>query len=159
MNDNLTLNLYFLGQVLKIYNPIKLNEENTCIIGINGDTNLIIELSYDEETEEFTITIPLFIDLGNEQEDHLKLFKSMVLGMQLYEGTEGILVSEPYAERLVLSKQVSINDTHPAHLAACVPNLLEEAKHWRRLLGSILKSDEEKAATVEEIDIPNSYLF
>lgn len=152
----LNLNLYFISKALQISSILTENEDNRWAIAINDYVNQLIEIEFDDEEEEFTLSIPLFWGLKQGRDEHLKLFKSLALGMQLFKGGEGILVAEPYEERLILSKRISVKEIHPIVLATLIPQLLAEAKQWTRILGSIL-DEADCSKSPQEILIPIGY--
>ncbi|EKF30288.1 hypothetical protein MOQ_005905 [Trypanosoma cruzi marinkellei] len=137
--ENALENLVCMGRDLGLENTLEFDNNNTCVISVDGQYNLIV--TFDATTERLYIYSTLMTNIPNDPVLRLRVYEFLMegalLGREMCGGGVGASIKNDF---ILLSTSIHLPTSLPTTLSTLVPQFLLSLNKWREKLGELLST-------------------
>ncbi|ESS65852.1 hypothetical protein TCDM_05692 [Trypanosoma cruzi Dm28c] len=137
--ENAIDNLVCMGRDLGLENTLEFDNNNTCVISVDGQYNLIV--TFDAATERLYIYSTLMTNIPHDPVLRLRVYEFLMegalLGREMCGGGVGASIKNDF---ILLSSSIYLPTSLPTTLSTLAPQFLFSLNKWREKLGELLST-------------------
>lgn len=145
-HDNAMKNLIYLGKEFGLKDPLVFDNNNTCVIGVDGEDTLLV--TFDAATERLYMYSTLLRRIPKDPNIRLQLYdflmEGALLGREMCGGGVGASIKNDF---VILSTSIYLPTSLSTTLGILAPNFLMTVNRWRERLQEFLAGRESKEET------------
>ncbi|RNF14746.1 uncharacterized protein Tco025E_05727 [Trypanosoma conorhini] len=144
--ENAIENLICMGCELGLETALKFDENNTCVISVDGQYTLLV--TFDAITERLYMYSTLLATIPSDPDVRLRVYEFLMegalLGREMCGGGVGASIKNDF---ILLSTSIYLPTSLPTTLSVLTPQFVISLNKWREKLGALLKDVELQLVT------------